>query len=433
MKTNPTIQIGALSATLTCLLPSLATGGEKAATVTPDLAAPLCEERLLGDVWGLRAPAETGIDFRMEASNFYFGVLDGSGGSDVSAGGKLDLFFDMDGQKAGLWPGLFVNVHGEFRYGDLTRQAGVLSPVNTALIAPREDGEVFALTNVTVTQALSESFLVTIGKFNTIDMANKQYYGGGGTDKFMNLSFVAMPIGGRTFPISPLGAIATYLKDGAPFINVGVLDADSPETRPGWDGLNADELTFFSNITFKSKLRDLDGTHTLTGVFSTISTNSLAQSDLIHPPSEGGLDPNTANNSWMVNYLWEQQLTQDASDPTRGLGFFLFLGVSDSDPNPFAYSIAAGLVSKGVASRSCDTFGVGLFFNGVSGELKDTLSDTPAPIPSLHLQDEFGGEIFYDLAITPWFRVGADLQVIQPVIEDHDTAIFGGLRTRIVF
>jgi hypothetical protein len=30
-------------------------------------------------------------------------------------------------------------------------------------------------------------------------------------------------------------------------------------------------------------------------------------------------------------------------------------------------------------------------------------------------------------------RISADLQIVQPVIEDNNTAIFGGLRSRIVF
>lgn len=430
--------IRSLTSLLLTLTPSLALAGTEAPVSTPDAAVSLCGDRLLGDVWSLRRPDETGIDFRLEATNFFHGQLSGDKGlipaDDMEFTGKLDLFVNIDGQKAGLWPGLFINLHGEYRYGDAPNQGGAISPTNTAIISPRADGDVFALTNVTITQALSESFLVTIGKFNAIDLADKKFYGGRGTESFMNTSLVAMPIAGRTFPVSTLGAVATVLKDGAPFINFGVLDSLSPSTSPGWDGLNSDEMTFFADITLTADLGGRPGYHTISGAYSTIEASSLDQSGIIDPPNPGGITANIVSDSWFVSYLWEQYLTQNANDPTRGWGTFLYLALSDGDPNPLEYSIAAGLVGNGVcAARPCDTFGVGLFYNGVSGDLKHTLGNTTPPIPRLAIQDEYGCEIFYDLAITDWFHLSADLQVVQPVLDDNDTAIVGGLRSRIVF
>jgi porin len=143
---------------------------------------------------------------------------------------------------------------------------------------------------------------------------------------------------------------------------------------------------------------------------------------------------NKAANSWQINYLWEQSISSLGDDPARGWGTFLLLAVSDGDPNPFAFSAAAGLVANGVCeARPCDSFGLGLFYNAVSDELQDTLEGSPGNLTGIDLQDEFGGEIFYDFAVTDWLRISADLQIVQPVIEDNNTAIFGGLRSRIVF
>lgn len=417
-------------------------GGEVAMVPVsePDLLVPLCDGRILGDLGGIRRPDDNGIDFYLEANNFYHGVLDGDDGprgrSDMEFSGKLDLFLNVDGQKAGLWPGFFVNIHGEYRYGDVANQGGVLSPTNSALLLPRTgEGDVFALTNVTVTQALSESFLITLGKFNTIDLVKKNFYGGRGVEGFMNTSLTAMPIAGRTVPTSTLGAVATILKDGKPYINFGVLDSVSTALKPGWDGLSSDEMTFLADITFNSNFWGLPGTHTVQGTYSTLNATSLDQNGLLNDIiGGGGLNPRTESDSWHVNYIWEQFLSQHSSDPTKGWGFFLFLGVSDGNPNAIEYSAAAGLVANGTcAARPCDRFGVGLFYNGVSDDLQDTVGDNPAPLPSVSLDDELGGEIFYDFAVTDWFRITADLQVIQPVLDDNDTAIIGGFRSRLIF
>ena len=62
--------------------------------------------------------------------------------------------------------------------------------------------------------------------------------------------------------------------------------------------------------------------------------------------------------------------------------------------------------------------------------MKDTLD---LDGQGLRIGNEFGGEIYYDFAITEGFRVPADFQVINPIEEDKDTAIFAGIRTRFIF
>jgi porin len=64
----------------------------------------------------------------------------------------------------------------------------------------------------------------------------------------------------------------------------------------------------------------------------------------------------------------------------------------------------------------------------VSDELKDTLA-----LANIPLDDEYGVEVYYDAAITPWFRLGADLQIANPVLERRETAVTFGLRGRLIF
>jgi porin len=71
--------------------------------------------------------------------------------------------------------------------------------------------------------------------------------------------------------------------------------------------------------------------------------------------------------------------------------------------------------------------GVGYFYNSLSGPLED-LAAGVAPLGDVH-----GGEVYYNAAITPWFHLTADLQVVQPAELANDTAVVVGLRGKMDF
>ena len=53
------------------------------------------------------------------------------------AGGRIDAFLNVDGAKAGLWQGLFLTLHAEYKGGnDVNEAAGTLFPVTFALAVP---------------------------------------------------------------------------------------------------------------------------------------------------------------------------------------------------------------------------------------------------------------------------------------------------------
>jgi porin len=55
-----------------------------------------------------------------------------------------------------------------------------------------------------------------------------------------------------------------------------------------------------------------------------------------------------------------------------------------------------------------------------------------API-LLPLRDEQGVELYYNIAVTPWFQISPDLQVIIPFRDRANTAILFGLRANVDF
>jgi porin len=80
---------------------------------------------------------------------------------------------------------------------------------------------------------------------------------------------------------------------------------------------------------------------------------------------------------------------------------------------------------------------VGAFIYSYSRELKEALA------PLVTLGDEYGAELFYNFAVTNWFRVTADLQVIGPAIkaqviapktvENNSTVVLLGLSAQVLF
>ena len=110
------------------------------------------------------------------------------------------------------------------------------------------------------------------------------------------------------------------------------------------------------------------------------------------------------------------------------MGLFGQAAVSDGNPNPAEWSGIAGIGGTSpIPGRERDKFGLGVFYVGYSSDLKATLQ------PLIPIRDEYGAELFYNLSITPWFRLTADLQVIHPPLRDRDTAVVGGLRAQVVF
>jgi porin len=105
------------------------------------------------------------------------------------------------------------------------------------------------------------------------------------------------------------------------------------------------------------------------------------------------------------------------------------VGFSDGNPNPFGWMMLAGLGGTGIIpGRRLDRFGAAYFRYSFSNDLTDGLR-----VFGVDVGDEHGGELFYNAAVTPWFRLTGDLQIIAPGNQRRDTAIFTGLSAHIKF
>src|SRR5437016_2964490 len=147
---------------------------------------------LTGDWLGARDTLSShGLTLEISLTQFYQGVVDGGNERDFEYGGKVDYYVNLDGGKAGLWPGFSITTHIETRYGnDVNEIDGMFSLANFNMAFPKGEHAVTGVTALKLTQRLFDHLLLIAGKINTLDDFRLNYTGGNGLDRFMNSAVV---------------------------------------------------------------------------------------------------------------------------------------------------------------------------------------------------------------------------------------------------
>ena len=408
--------------------------------------------KLTGNWGGLRDQLrDHGFSFDISSTTYYQGIASGGLEDTFEFGGRNDYLLNVDGQRAGLWKGFGVNLHGETVYGDSVNLfTGAVVPVNIGRAHPVFFGDETALTAVKFTQVLSENLTLYGGRINTIDNIQQPFMPGRGLDAgFMNAAFVWNPILGRTMNYVQNGAGAAVLARGYPVFSLTVYDTNDVTTTSGFDVLFDNGAVIYPTVSLPTKFFGLPGHQSVWGAYSSGRYAILSpQSQNIFPPPElfptPGLSPPPAalpppgqgfappttliKGSWWITYLFDQALWVDPTDHTRSWGVFGNVGISDGRPNPIHWSGIIGIGGNSpIPKRKSDTFGIAYYHLGLSDEFKSVVQ------PVVPLRDEHGLELFYNLAVAPWFHVTADLQVITPLLQPVDTSLVLGLRSKIDF
>jgi porin len=380
----------------------------------------------LGGDWdGLRPLLkEHGVTFGIELTQFGAGMTSGQGSKSWEYGGKGDLYLTVNGAQAGLWDGLFIGVHGEQNYGrDLNGFGGTLLPNNASLAFPgTRDGDF----SVEITQKFSDVVALKFGKLNMVDAAKATpIKGGGGIDTFMNQALAVPPSG--LIPPEVFGAFLNVSTQPVSYV-LAVYDPVSAAERTGFERPFSEGVSFRASATLAAKPFGLQGFYGVKAMYSTMRGLDLRTiPDLLLPP-ESSTVMATRSNPNFFGVSIQQYFYQDAKDPKRGWGFFGEFGFSDGNPTVQQW---AGLFGLGGTSplpgRAADLCGVGFFRNSLSDHLVRGLR------PLWQLRDEQGVEVFYNVAVTPWLHVTADVQVVRPFQENYPNAVFAAVRTNIRF
>jgi porin len=200
-------------------------------------------------------------------------------------------------------------------------------------------------------------------------------------------------------------------------------DPDDQTSEYWVDQLFNDGVVLALSGTWAGELDGRATTFTLGGKYNTGEGSDL--SEVLLPPN---LKSGAKDGSFSVSADFTHLLYETPDQDGKGLGIYLKTAIADGNPNPIQGSVIAGLAGHGIIpGRPLDVFGLGYFYYNFSDDLQDATS------PLVSFDDEQGLELFYNLAVTPWFRVSADLQWINPATGANDDAVIGALRTQIIF
>ncbi len=388
-----------------------------------------------------------GITTDVWVTQFYQSQIEGDATKAWFYGGKTDAFLRLDSDKLGLWSGFHVNTQFEHAFGDnVNRKDFALIPVNTALAYLDRDGYHTAL-SLTVTQDFGDHVSASAGKFNMMTLASQTpLIGGGGIDTFMNRAF-ALPSTGVAYtaakgaPVDRLVISAPYLLAAALTFKTDPIVQKSPaiftlllaDPRSAQDPQVIEHplekgWAFGASATLPVEIAGLQGFQTVRAAYSNakgIDLEAVAERPIPVTPGTIGLK----KGYWFTSYAIQQNIFQSDANPAVGWGLFTLATFSDGNPNPVKWSTLAGLAGNNLLEgRENDRWGAGFFQYQPSGPLLDSLAAL-----GIERRCERGIEAFYNLAITPWLRLSADLQVIDPWNPARSQATYAGLRLQTKF
>jgi porin len=169
------------------------------------------------------------------------------------------------------------------------------------------------------------------------------------------------------------------------------------------------------------------GSHMFVGTWASGDFTSLDGNSWVITPGQG-IVAGKETGSWSLTYFLEQQLWADRCNKKRNVGLLSQWGYADPETNPFEWVGNVSLQANGpFRGREADSMGIGWFYSGLSSDFKNLLS------PPLEIRDLTGVEAYYSAAITPWFHLTADAQVVEPAERNNrNTATLLGLRAKII-
>jgi porin len=377
---------------------------------TPHYEGGLTErEALLGDLDGSRTrQAERGIVLAVDWTQTLQGVVDGGRETGAAWGGSVDAELRLDFQKMGLWPGGFLHMLLEWQHGEhVLYESGSLLAVNTDALFPLPGQDEAALSDLTFIQFLHPRFGVALGKLTTLDGDANELAQGRGKRQFLHQNLVLNPVTLLTIPYSALGVTLIALPWDDAVASFAVLDSEGQADQDGFDTLFKDGTSLAFEFRTRIELAGLEGHQLIGATWSDKRRAELDQRILL--PILGAPIEKTGD-SWSAYYNFDQNLWQSDAEASRKVGVFGRLGFSDGNPNPIEFFASVGLGGTGLfGCRPDDSWGIGYHYTKVSDDLPDL------PLDILN-DDGHGGELFYNIAVTPWLHVTPDVQVLAPTL-----------------
>ena len=382
---------------------------------------------LLGRADGFRERlADAGVTILADNTSFFIGNTNGGFAQAFDYAGHGDYCVIADGGKLGVHEGLYLKLRAEHRYGE-TIVGNVGCFISPTLIAdlPVYNSEEVYLTNVLLTQELTDAFSVFAGKMDTLDGDMNAFAHGRGKTQFSNMGFVFNPIVGATVPYSTLGAGFVFHPDDGPMAMVTVLNSNDTTATSGFDTLFSDGLLLSAAVRVPTNAFGLPGHQLLGGTWNSRLYTSIAEAYIPYP----AVSTPPIRGSWCLYWNFDQYVFVDPTDAKRGWGPFGRAGVADPDTSPIDAFLSFGVGGNVPGRRRRDdTFGVGWYWASSSPQIGSLITSQFGPVG-----DGQGIECFYNYAVTPAVRITPDVQYVVPALRLAEPSLIAGVRALVSF
>lgn len=413
-----------------------ATGSAEPASIWPkrDYTGDLLSRRYLtGDWGGFRTTlADRGVHLDVDMVMAYRHIVEGGRTRQGAFGGSADYQLRVETERLGLWPGGFLTVFAESRFGDGEQVIGdagvIIAPDTDALLPLPED--ITTLTSVSYLQFLAPWIAVMGGKMVTIDGDANAFASGRGNTQFSNLAFVFNPVGLRSVPYSALGGgFLVVLPEELGTYTFSVLDATGRPDVSGFEDAFENGAVIAQEIRFGYRPLGLRGHLDVSGTFTTRDVAVLDQDPRLILGALGlisNFELDRSGDSWAFMLNFDQYLWMEDEETSQGVGLFFRFGQGDERNNPLERFYSFGFGGGGIIpTRDRDTFGLGFY-------LVDRSDQLPRAVER-RTRGGKGFELYYDIEALPWLHVTPDLQVVEPSLKSIDTDVILGVRMMIDF
>ena len=388
--------------------------------------------QLGGDLGGVRTDlARHGLFFDLYSTSAYQDVASGGLKTGSSFIQNTQLSINIDTGRAGLWSGGLFHLTLEARNGSSSPQstftAGSSVPQYTGLAFP---GPFFVHdvlpTEYFLLQSLGPKFSMLLGKINVLTVCDQTLFGNRYKFDFANLNFNKNPMALNFYNTTSLSAVGVWTPSRKLLVAAGVFDPNSQANNLAAKAF--DKVNVYGTAIFSYNIGNLPGQSwaqfnwtnkpkiDLGTPFGQLppGMNSQAIGILLGSPSIQGVPINYKSDSWVTlgnisQYLFVKDHSGTiagklaSGQPLRGIGVSGRLGYAPEQTNTITRDASIALFAHGLFDfRKNDSFGAGIYHNGISDPLKldiEQLSGSKNVV-----RNEKGSEIFYDLAITPAIR-----------------------------
>ncbi|MBN2559833.1 MAG: hypothetical protein JXQ75_02745, partial [Phycisphaerae bacterium] len=343
----------------------------------PDYTGDLAHRKYLTGDWGgaRTALANKGILFELDVTQ----ILQGNahGGKDTNNAfrysGSVDYYLKLDTARMGLWPGGMLAFHGETKIGDnVNPKVGSLMAPNFQglLPVPGEPGTT-TLSEFYFMQALSEQFVLIMGKLDGTSLADANAFTGNQRTQFMNVGFKVNPVLFYGTPYTTMMAGAVWLPTKWLQVVTAVTDndQDGAATMTGFNTAfhGRDWYTATQEYDFTWKPFGKTGHQRLGWFWTSRDFAELGGDGRIQFPQVIGprvlsrqllprwarvlrlgnqvyslAQPETSPDTWGIYYNFDQYLFTEADDPEQGIGVFGRFGYG-GEPNIFEQFYSFGV------------------------------------------------------------------------------------------